>query len=586
VLDQGWTATMNRKQKPPPPKIIEVDQKQFDELLEHAEAGQALSKEECQLLRAAFGSLSYLQNLLSQKNISIARLRKLVFGAKTETTKSVLGEEAERASPPAGVEAGEEPGSPSDAQEAAAKPKPPPPGHGRNGADAYWGAERIQVPHDSLHPGDGCPECQEGTLYQMSRPATLIRIVGQAPVPAKIYELQRLRCNLCGKVFTAQVPQDVGADKYDITVASMIGLLKYGTGMPFNRIEGLQGSLGIPLPASTQWKLVADPAPSLRPAHEELIRQGAQGDLVYNDDTTNRILERMGKRFEKAEAKKGSAAQSEKEDTDQDKDPERRGIFTSGIVCSCAGHLIALFFTGWKHAGENLRDVLAQRASQLGPPMQMCDALSRNLPGELKTILANCLAHARRKFTDVVQYFGQEVRYVLKALAVIYKNDADARKQNLSPEARLQWHQTKSAPVMKELHEWLTRQIKDRLVEPNSGLGQAINYMLKHWSELTLFLRQAGAPLDNNVCERALKKVILHRKNAMFYLTDNGAQVGDMYMSLIYTCQLCGANPFDYLTELQRHAPQVAAHPQNWMPWNYRQTIDGVTDTTPLQTVP
>jgi len=422
-----------------------------------------------------------------------------------------------------------------------------------------------------LHPGDDCPECQKGTLYQLPRPATLIRIVGQAPVPAKVYELQRLRCSLCGKVFTAQVPQDVGADKYDITVASMIGLLKYGTGMPFNRLEGLQGSLGIPLPASTQWKLVADAAPGLRAAHEELIRQGAQGDLVYNDDTTNRILERMGKRLDKAEAKNGSAAQSEKENNE--KDPERRGIFTSGIVCSCAGHLIALFFTGWKHAGENLRDVLVQRASQLGPPIQMCDALSRNLPGELKTILANCLAHARRKFADVVEYFDKEVGYVLKALAVIYKNDADARKQDLSPETRLQWHQAQSAPVMKELHAWLTRQIEDRLVEPNSGLGQAITFMLKHWSELTLFLRQAGAPLDNNICERALKKVILHRKNAMFYLTDNGARVGDMYMSLIYTCQLCGANPFDYLTELQRHAPEVAANPASWMPWNYRETL-------------
>jgi len=210
----------------------------------------------------------------------------------------------------------------------------------------------------------------------------------------------------------------------------------------------------------------------------------------------------------------------------------------------------------------------------------MCDALSRNLPGELKTILAHCLAHARRKFVDVVEYFDQEVRYVLKALAVIYKNDEEARKQNLSPEARLQWHQAQSAPVMKELHQWLTRQIEDRLVEPNSGLGQAISYLLKHWSELTLFLRQAGAPLDNNVCERALKKVILHRKNALFYLTDNGARVGDMYMSLIYTCQLCGANPFDYLTELQRHAPQVAAHPQNWMPWNYRDALALVPATT------
>jgi transposase len=86
-------------------------------------------------------------------------------------------------------------------------------------------------------------------------------------------------------------------------------------------------------------------------------------------------------------------------------------------------------------------------------------------------------------------------------------------------------------------------------------------------------LRQAGAPLDNNVCERALKKAILHRKNALFYKTQNGARVGDLFMSLIYTCQLNEANPFDYLTELQRHPDQLAASPELWMPWNYRATL-------------
>lgn len=64
---------------------------------------------------------------------------------------------------------------------------------------------------------------------------------------------------------------------------------------------------------------------------------------------------------------------------------------------------------------------------------------------------------------------------------------------------------------MKKLHQWLTRQIDDRLVESNSARGQTISYMLNHWSELTFFLRQAGAPPDNNLCERALKKVILYR---------------------------------------------------------------------------
>ena len=93
------------------------------------------------------------------------------------------------------------------------------------------------------------------------------------------------------------------------------------------------------------------------------------------------------------------------------------------------------------------------------------------------------------------------------------------------------------------------------------------------WERLTLFLRQAGAPLDNNICERGLKKAILHRKNSLFYKTVKGAQVGDLYMSLIHTCQLNGANPFDYLTALQKHAAELARNPSTWMPWNYGETL-------------
>ena len=104
-------------------------------------------------------------------------------------------------------------------------------------------------------------------------------------------------------------------------------------------------------------------------------------------------------------------------------------------------------------------------------------------------------------------------------------------------------------------------------------MGKAIQYLLRHWRPLTLFLREAGAPLDNNISERALKRAVLHGKNALFYRTLNGAQVGDIYMTLIHTCQLCNANSFDYLIELQRHAEEVAAQPGNWMPWNYRDTL-------------
>jgi transposase len=158
-------------------------------------------------------------------------------------------------------------------------------------------------------------------------------------------------------------------------------------------------------------------------------------------------------------------------------------------------------------------------------------------------------------------------------LGQVYGHDADARELGLTPDERLRFHQERSGPVMDQLHRWLEAQFAERRTEPNSGLGKAITYLLRHWRPLTLFLRQPASPLDNNIVERALKRVVLHRKNAMFYRTLNGAQVGDLYMSLIHTCQLCGANSLDYLIEFQRHAQDLAARPAEWMPWNYREML-------------
>ncbi len=234
---------------------------------------------------------------------------------------------------------------------------------------------------------------------------------------------------------------------------------------------------------------------------------------------------------------------------------------------------IALFFTGHRHAGENLAAVLQQRASALGRPIQMCDALSRNVPKAFETILANCLTHGRRQFVDVAVNFPEACLYVLTILKDVYQNDAVAKNKSMSAEARLQFHQAQSGPKMEALKTWLIAQIEERKVEPNSGLGQAIAYMRKHWDKLTLFLRQPGAPLDNNICEQALKKAILHRKNAYFYKTENGAHVGDLFMSLIHTCELNGINAFDYLTELNKHADELARTPADWMPWTYRDTL-------------
>ncbi|MFH1265360.1 MAG: IS66 family transposase [Planctomycetota bacterium] len=541
------------------PTIIELGMDELEEILRRAEARQ-FSDSDYETAKTVLLSYVHLVDLLKGKNTSIGRLRKMLFGASTEKTASLMSDATEATDPP------EDGASESPSQH---DPSVPPKNHGRNGADAYRGAEQVEVPHESLRPGDACPECGQGTVYEMSRPGVLVRLTGQAPVKAKVYRLQKLRCHLCGKVFTARPPEGVGSQKYDATAGSMIALLKYGSGMPFNRFEGLQGNLGIPLPASTQWDIVHAQAKHLAAVYAELLRQGAGGDILYNDDTGVKILELMGKR-----AQQQALAEGEAEDEEPGK--QRTGLFTSGIVSTREGRRIALFFSGRQHAGENLKDVLSQRAKELGPPIQMCDALSRNLPGELKTILAHCLAHGRRQFVEVAEHFPDECRHVLEALGVIYRNDAIARKRDLSPGARLAFHQAESGPTMAELHAWLTRQFDQRLVEPNSSLGASMTYMLKHWEKLTLFLHVPGAPLDNNVCERALKKSILHRKNSYFFKTRRGAHVGDLFMSLIYTCELGGVNPLDYLTELERHADELATNPQQWMPWNYRLALEGM----------
>jgi transposase len=556
------------------PDIIEVDAGQRKVLLERA-SSNTLTEADVVLLRQLISSYELIFELLADKDTTIARLRKLAFGASTEKSSNVLGNED--GSPTANADGGAEPAQnptasgdsqphdgdhsqvPNEDANDAGKPtnnKPPPPGHGRYGVDDYPGASQVFVKHESLCPGGDCPLCT-GKVYE-KEPVVFVRFKGQAPLQATTYRLQRLRCNLCGTVFTATAPAEMGEEKYDPSAASMIGLLKYGSGLPFNRIQRLQANCKIPLAASTQWEIVKAASLTLLIVFNELIRQAAQGEVVHNDDTYVKILELMGKRAKKSPPP-----------PDLD-DPDRTGLFTSNVLAMLrSGQRVALFFSGRRHAGENLGDVMVHREEELDPHIHMCDGLSRNIPKELETILANCLTHGRRNFVDIYDQFKDECKYVIDALKVVYHNDEVARERKLSAEERLAYHQAHSQSTMDDLKKWLQRQIDEKLVEPNSALGEAINYLLRRWQPLTLFLRKAGAPLDNNICERALKKAILHRKNSLFYKTRNGARVGDIYMSLIYTCELNGANALDYLNQLQLNASRVAEHPDQWLPWNY-----------------
>ena len=495
----------------------------LEELFRRFDA-DALTKEDRPIVRAMMEGYVLLGHAVKEKNGKIHKLIRMIFGAKTEKTRTILPDSLPKAK-------GE---------------KTTPKGHGRNGASSYHGRqEGVSSSYltekrqclSRMSEGQGLSDrtrCDREDLrraHLLRQPLSNARSSGATSAG---------RCS-------PRSPTR-GSEKYDATAGAMIVLMKYGTGVPFNRLEQLEESMGVPLPASTQWDIVEKTAMPAHPAYKELIRQAAQGEVIHNDDTTMKIL----------------ASVNEK---------ERKGTFTTGMLSVAGERKIALFFTGHRHAGENLADLLAQRHRGLSPPIQMCDALSRNVPKEFATLLANCLAHARRNFVDVAESFPEECRHVIELLAKVYVHDARTREEKMSPEERLAYHKARSGPLMEDLREWMNAQFDEKRVEPNSGLGKAFSYMLNHWEPLTLFLRVPGAPIDNNVCERALKMAIRHRRNSLFFRTLHGAYIGDLFMSLIHTCRLSKVNPFDYLVALQKHSHEVFKNPEEWLPWNYEAAM-------------
>ncbi|MEJ2096648.1 MAG: IS66 family transposase [Deltaproteobacteria bacterium] len=490
-----------------------------------------LQESDWDVVEAMVETVDCLSQVIEEKNAAIGRLCKYLIGAPTETAKNVLKNDKARQGRP------EQP-------KAAKKRK----GHGRKPASEYTGGTKVTIEHPTLSAGSPCPECEKGKVYELSMPSVSVYIEGQAPLKSTVYERTRLRCNLCGEIYTPELPAEVAEKKYDESAAAIIGVLKYGCGMPFYRLEKLQQSLDNPVAASTQWDIVNAAALPLAPVHDALIHLAAQGDLIHNDDTTMKLLAFL---------------------KEQDPESTRKGIFTTGIVSTWQDHQIALFMTGRNHAGENFNELLKRRATGLAPPIQMCDGASRNGSEDFESIMANCLAHARRQFVEIVNSFPDECTYMIERLGKVYHHDAIAKEQKLSDDQRLFYHKKQSGPIMDELESWCRQQINEKIVEPNSGLGKAINYMLNRWEKLTRFLQIPGAPLDNNICERALKYAICHRKNALFYKTQRGAHVGDLFMSLIHTCQLAGINPLEYITWLLKNARQLEKSPEDFMPWNY-----------------
>jgi hypothetical protein len=402
--------------------------------------------------------------------------------------------------------------------------------------------------------------CGQGTLYAL--PAGVeIRIDGHALLSAMPYELEKLRCSACGEIFTAGLPAGVSEEKYSPQARAVLAVSRYYLGVPGYRLQGYQAMLGVPVADATQWDQIEVVGDCAYKVFEQMEREAAQGEVIFQDDTAVRILALLKENHDRA-----AAAQAQDLSTPN----ERTGMHTTALAVQVGEHTAILYYSSRRHAGENLQGLLDKREAGLAKPLAMSDALPCNeVADESLLIRCHCLAHGRRKFRDLEEVFPHECQVVLEVLRQVFDHDEQARQDQLSPEARLAYHQGQSQPLMDALKGWLDKQIDDHLVEPNSALGKAIGYMRTHWTTLTRFLSLPGAPMDNNLAERVLKRFIRQRKNSLFYKSPHSAYIASVLTSLIATCLYAGVNAVEYLVALQEHRREVFADPAAWLPWAY-----------------
>lgn len=489
---------------------------------------------------------SWLPKGLMEHRITVTNLKRLIFGKGDKNQKS--SHHSKRSNESAKTEKNKS----GDAPPHKSNDKKQLKGHGRLPHSAYENASEHHIELDGLKAGELCPlECG-GKLYQLD-PGIIINIKGQNLGLVDKYWLEKLRCGLCGEIFTAQKPDNVSKDKYQPSFKAMLALQKYHMAMPFHRQAHFQSLLGFPLPASTQWQLIEELGNCALSVFPLIEKMAANGNLIQNDDTFLRIVDVI-------------------RHNRQNPDEKRTGMFTTGILSHNDAYKIALFYNSKRHSGENMERLLDKRDKHQGTVIQMCDALSHNRPANHKTIECNCLSHGFRKFEELESFYPKPCQTIMAYLAIPFEVDRQSKALDHDEHQRLSYHQQHSQPAMNKAKVYMEELLSSKQVEPNESLGKAINYMLKHWQKLTRFLQVPGALIHNNDTERALKIAIRGRNTWLFYKTEYGAMIGGIITSIIHTCELNGINPYDYLVALQDYKAQIVKEPDAWLPWNYQQT--------------
>ena len=335
----------------------------------------------------------WLQQQLLERQISIKRLKMIIFGEpqRKRQHKNIQSKTSTAKTHDNTASTNDENGGLQTEQDSASSKTK----NGRLSHQQYLSSEKVTIKHQQFKAGDLCPTECGGRLWNTT-PGIVLKISVQGFAKATQYNLEKLRCSLCGHYFSATLPTSVSEQKYDYAFKAHLCLMKYFMGMPLYRMEAYQKMLGVPLPNSTQWDLIEQIANDIYPVFYYLEYLAAQGHLVHLDDTTVKILSKI-KEYKYLKDSK-----------------LRKGTFTTGVLSYYKDKMIHLNYSSTKHAGENMTRLLDLRHKSLSPISYMCDALSRNVPKEHTVILMLCLAHARRKYVEVEDHLPNECNYVLE----------------------------------------------------------------------------------------------------------------------------------------------------------------------------
>jgi transposase len=398
---------------------------------------------------------------------------------------------------------------------------------------------------DGLAEGDVCPCCGKGKLYH-SEGRKLLSFTASSPVEVNRFTKEVLRCNACGREHMSNKK----ITKWDASARSSIALQKV-SGMPFHRLSKLQSLYNTPIAESTLWQQVSDMwFESGQFVCGTLESYLSESETLSSDDTKARILEVIQE----------NKALPEK---------ERRDCNSTVICGSVEGRDVVLYVSADRHCGENLGMLLKDRRSQ-EPVKLMTDASAQNKPvleKDVEIIALKCLVHARRKFYDLLDFYPDECRYFLNEVSEVYKHEEICR--DYSDAEKLQYRKEHSQIHIKNIYGKIEFLFENRLVEPNSNLGRAMQYWINHQEGLCRFLEVETDEIDNNKSERALKSIILQRKNSLFFSSRSSASILSGINSLVRTCALNKVNAFEYLNWIQRNWTEVRRVPEKFFPWHY-----------------